>query len=107
MRTVAYTVRVALNYGGGLYKQRYMTTLAGKESIYMLPLQFNAAGSDNSADRTKKVWRDYHLDWWWNTADNTFKTAPAPANSFDFQCAPCHYTGYSVTQNAGGEYVAS
>ena len=101
------THEVALNYGGGLYKQRYMTTLAGKESIYMLPLQFNAAGSDSSADRTKKVWRDYHLDQWWNTADNTFKTAPAAANSFDFQCAPCHYTGYSVTRNAGGEYVAS
>jgi len=98
---------VALNYGGGLYKQRYMTTLAGKESIYMLPLQFNARGSDSSADRTKKVWRDYHLDWWWNTADNTFRTAPTPANSFDFQCATCHYTGYSVTQNAGGEFVAS
>jgi hypothetical protein len=98
---------VALNYGGGLYKQRYMTTLAGKESIYMLPLQFNAAGSESSADRTRKVWRDYHLDWWWNPADNTFKTAPAAANSFDIQCAPCHYTGYSVTQNAGGEYVAS
>jgi predicted CXXCH cytochrome family protein len=98
---------VALNYGGGLYKQRYMTRLAGKESIYMLPLQFNAAGSDASSDRTRKVWRDYHLDWWWNTADNTFKTAPAASNSFDIQCAPCHYTGYSVTKNAGGEYVAS
>jgi hypothetical protein len=82
---------VALNYGGGLYKQRYMTTLAGKESIYMLPLQFNAAGSESSADRTRKVWRDYHLDWWWNPADNTFKTVPAAANSFDIQCAPCHY----------------
>jgi predicted CXXCH cytochrome family protein len=98
---------VALNYGGGLYKQRYMTTLAGKESIYMLPLQFNAAGNESSTDRARKVWRDYHLDWWWNTADNTFKSAPAASNSFDIQCAPCHYTGYSVTQNAGGEYVAS
>jgi len=99
--------QTVLNYGGGLYKQRYLTKVAGKESLYVLPLQFNAAGSDNSADRTRKVWRDYHLDQWWNTADNTFKTAPVAANSFDIQCAPCHYNGYRVTQNAGGEYVAS
>ncbi|MHB8881955.1 MAG: cytochrome c3 family protein [Thermodesulfovibrionales bacterium] len=98
---------VALNYGGGLYKQRYMTRLEGKESIYMLPLQYNSEGSDSSSDRTRKVWRDYHLDWWWNTADNTFRTAPAPANSFDIQCAPCHYNGYGVTKNAGGEFVAA
>jgi predicted CXXCH cytochrome family protein len=98
---------MVLNYGGGLYKQRYLTRIAGKESIYVLPLQFNAAGSESSSDRTRKVWRDYHLDHWWNTADNTFKTVPAAANSFDFQCAPCHYTGYTVSQNAGGEYVAS
>jgi len=96
-----------MNYGGGLYKQRYLTKVAGKESLYVLPLQFNAAGSDNSADRTRKVWRDYHLDHWWNTADNTFRTAPAASNSFDLQCAPCHYNGYSVATNAGGEYVAS
>jgi len=96
-----------MNYGGGLYKQRYLTRIAGKESIYVLPLQFNAAGSDSSSDRTRKVWRDYHLDQWWNTADNTFKTTPAASNSFDIQCAPCHYNGYSVTKNAGGEYVAT
>lgn len=99
--------QVVLNYGGGLYKQRYLTKIAGKESVYVLPLQFNAAGSDSSSDRTRKVWRDYHLDQWWNTADNTFKAAPAAANSFDIQCAPCHYNGYSVARNAGGEYVAS
>jgi predicted CXXCH cytochrome family protein len=101
------THEVVLNYGGGLYKQRYMTKVAGKDSIYMLPLQFNQTGSDSSTDRTRKVWRDYHLDWWWNTADNTFRIAQANANSFDVQCAPCHYNGYSLTQNAGGEYVAA
>jgi hypothetical protein len=101
------TFDVALSYGGGVYKQRYMTRVPGKESIYMLPLQFNQMGSDSSAARTRKVWRDYHLDWWWNAADNTFKTAPAPNNSFDVQCAPCHYNGYRVVKNLAGEFVAS
>jgi hypothetical protein len=97
----------SMNYGGGLYKQRYLTKIAGKESIYVLPLQFNAAGDDSSSDRIRKVWRDYHLDHWWNAGDNTFKSAPAASNSFDIQCAPCHYNGFSVIQNAGGEFVAS
>lgn len=101
------TFDVVLTYGGGLYKQRYMTRVPGYEAIYMLPLQFNPAGSDSSTDRVRKVWRDYHLDWWWNAGTSTFRTVPAAANSFDFQCAPCHYNGYSVTQNVGGEYVAT
>jgi len=100
---------VVLNYGGGLYKQRYMTRVPGKSSIYMLPLQFNQNGSDASTARTRKIWRDYHFNWWVSAATTTtmtFRTGPASANSFDIQCAPCHYTGYSVSK-IGAEYVAT
>ncbi|MBF0239450.1 MAG: hypothetical protein HQM12_17240 [SAR324 cluster bacterium] len=104
-------LEVSMNYGGGLYKQRYLTKLTGKESLYVLPLQFNVKGSDSSSDRVRKVWRDYHMDWWVtvNTAKTsmTLKSAPAASNSFDIQCATCHYTGYTVTKTAAGEYVAT
>lgn len=119
------THEIAMTYGGGLYKQRYMTKVGS--SLYMIPLQYNTAGSESSTARTRKVWRDYHLDWWVNgifgagqfnaatgapttPAAMTFKTIPAAANSFDVQCAPCHYNGYSVavvTGASGTQYVAS
>ncbi len=118
------THEVAMTYGGGLYKQRYMTVVGS--SLYMIPLQYNTAGSESSTSRTRKVWRDYHLDWWVNgilgagqfdattgtpttPANMTFKTIPAASNSFDVQCAPCHYNGYSVavvTGGSGTQYVA-
>ncbi|MGK5092082.1 cytochrome c3 family protein [Deltaproteobacteria bacterium TL4] len=103
-------LEVVMNYGGGLYKQRYLTKLDGKKSMYILPVQFNVNGDDTSSDRVRKVWRDYHLDWWITVNDAkdsmTLKTAPAASKSFDAQCASCHYNGYSLTES-DGEYVAT
>jgi hypothetical protein len=96
---------VKLTYGGPVYKQRPITAIGN--SLYLLPLQFNATGDDASADRTKKVWRDYHMDWWWNTADNTFKSIPAAIKAVDVQCASCHFTGFSLAANDDGTYTAS
>ncbi|MHB1126315.1 MAG: hypothetical protein ACYC2T_05065 [Bacillota bacterium] len=103
-----FTKEVSLTYGGGVYKQRYLTT-AGK-SIHMLPLQYNARGDEASNDRVRKVWRDYHMDWWINnpTTTPTFKSQPAVNNSVDVQCAPCHFNGYSITKDATtGELTAT
>ena len=104
---------VLLNYGGGVYKQRYLTSFAPSESLHMLPLQFNASGDDANPDRTRKVWRDYHLDWWLaadavTPANNLFNTLPGAAKSFDLNCASCHFTGFSIAKNATTlDYTAS
>ena len=92
------THEVVLTYGGGVYKQRNMTKV--DDSLFMIPLQYNQRGDDASGDRARKIWRDYHLDWWWNASTNTFKTKPAASTSVDVQCAPCHFNGYKLTASA-------
>jgi predicted CXXCH cytochrome family protein len=107
------TREALMNYGGGVYKQRYLTSFDTSESLHLLPLQFNASGEDASTDRTRRVWRDYHLDFWMTVdtttpANSTFKELPAASKSFDINCAPCHFTGFSITQDATtGDYSAS
>lgn len=103
---------VLLNYGGGVYKQRYTTSFGASKSLYLLPLQFNASGDDTSSDRTRRIFRDYHLDFWMNDlatpASSTFKDLPATSKSFDLNCAACHFTGFSIAKNdTTGEYTAS
>jgi predicted CXXCH cytochrome family protein len=97
------THEVMLTYGGGVYKQRPITAV--DDTLFMLPLQFNARGDEASPDRTRKQWRDYHMDWWvagaTDAATMTFKTKPAAAKSVDVNCAPCHFNGYSVTEIDG------
>lgn len=102
-----FTQEVDLTYGGGVYKQRYLTAVGG--SIHMLPLQYNAKGDETAPERTRKQWRDYHLDWWINTPTGTptFKTQPANNNAADIQCASCHFNGYNVTKDAAGVFSAS
>ncbi len=102
---------VALTYGGGLHKQRYLTSLGN--SLYVIPLQFQPMGSDSSADLGRTVWVEYNTvsNKWWDTATNAL-TIPnlvtgGKAKSFDISCAGCHFTGYSVTKNAAGEYLAT
>ena len=102
---------VVLTYGGGLHKQRYLVKLGN--SLYVLPLQFNSEGSDSSADPTRTVWVEYNTvsNKWWDVANNVF-TIPnlvsgGLAKSFDISCAGCHFTGYSVTKNGSGEYLAT
>jgi hypothetical protein len=94
-----------MTYGGGVYKQRYLTSFGASESLHLLPLQFNASGDDAATDRTRKVWRDYHLDFWMTVdtttpANSTFNDLPAASKSFDINCASCHFTGFTITQDA-------
>jgi predicted CXXCH cytochrome family protein len=102
-----------MNYGGGVYKQRYLTSFGASESLHMMPLQFNASGDDASTDRTRRVWRDYHLDWWltFNTvtpADSLFNELPTANKSFDLNCSSCHFTGFNIAKNeTTGDYSSS
>ncbi|MEW6018517.1 MAG: cytochrome c3 family protein [Pseudomonadota bacterium] len=102
-----FTEVVDLTYGGGVYKQRYLT--AQGTSIHMLPLQYNSRGTESAGSRTAKVWRDYHMDWWINnpTTTPTFKAQPANNNAADIQCASCHFNGYTVTKDVNGVFSAT
>lgn len=102
-----FTEVLDLTYGGGVYKQRYMT--AAGNSIHVLPLQYNARGSEAAPERTRKVWRDYHMDWWINnpTTTPTFRIQPANNNAVDIQCASCHFNGYNVSKDGAGVFSSS
>lgn len=93
---------VAMTYGGGLYKQRYLLRIG--KNLYPF-LQFNSFGDDAFANRTRKAFRDYHADWFYNEEAKKLKDPPL-AKSFEKECAACHYTGYSLTKLESGEYIA-
>lgn len=98
----ARTYTVDMTYGGGLFKQRYLVRV-GKNLFPFV--QFNQHGDDSYGDRSRKVWRDYHADWFYN--DEAKKLIDPPqAKSFDKECASCHYTGYTLTKTAQGDYIA-
>ncbi len=103
------TFNVALTYGGGLHKQRYMTKIGN--STYVLPLQFNPQGSDSSPDSGRTQYVEYNTvsGGWWIASSSTFTTPDVSKKykSFDASCAGCHYTGYSVAQNPSGEWIAT
>ena len=102
---------VALTYGGGLHKQRYVTKLGN--SLYVIPIQFNSQGSDSSADAGRTTWLEYNTvsAKWWNASTKVFIVPNLDATglkkSFDINCAGCHYNGYSVTKNSSNEYMAT
>jgi predicted CXXCH cytochrome family protein len=91
--------RVDAIYGGGVNKQRYLAKFedAGGNLLHYstLPLQFNSAGQEGYSDRTSKVWRDYHGDWWFDESTKTLKT-PASGSSFEKNCVSCHAVGVRI-----------
>ncbi len=100
---------VVLTYGGGLYKQHYLTRIG--QSTYLLPVQFQHEGDEASADRTRRVWFDYHMDRWGGFADvsdvsSFLLESPAVDHSFDANCGACHLTGYTLESAANGEWQA-
>ena len=96
------TYTVEMTYGGGLYKQRYLVRVGANLFPFV---QFNQNGDDRFADRTRKAWRDYHADWFYNE-QNKKLTDPPQAKAFDKECASCHYAGYTLAKNAKGDYIA-
>jgi hypothetical protein len=85
-------------YGGGVYKQRYMTRLSNANGSFLvlLPVQFQNEGDEANSDRTRKVWRDYHAQKWYDNATGRFKE-PAAKDSFEKNCISCHAVGVEVT----------
>ena len=108
------TREAMMTYGGGVYKQRYLTSFGASESLYMLPLQYQPEGDEASTDRTRKQYRDYHLDFWMTIdagtpANSVLKSLPAASKNFDINCASCHFTGFNIVAGTAiaGEHVAA
>jgi hypothetical protein len=96
------TYTVDYVYGGGVKKQRYVTTLQNAAGHFgvMLPVQFQHDGNESYADRGRKVWRDYNGFKWYaynatNPAASAFKT-PGPDDSFEKNCVSCHAAGSRI-----------
>ncbi len=100
-----WTLEVDLTYGGALYKQRNLVAIPGRKGRYPL-LQYQTEGSDGRYDRTRKVYRDYHLDWYWNDAAKTFRF-PAASKTFEGNCTACHSTGFErYFEGSTGEWLS-
>ena len=101
-------IRVDAIYGGGVYKQRYLTRIEGGSGFYYatMPLQFQHEGDETYTDRTRKVWRDYHGDWWYDEGASSL-TNPAPKRSFEKNCVSCHAVGSQVTGSDAAGWTVS
>lgn len=99
------TREVKLTYGGAVWKQRYMIEWPGLNALYPV-LQFQSAGDEDKYDRTRKVYRDYHLDFFWNNNGTTgvgtddLLKAPAASKNISLNCVGCHASGF--TQSLDG-----
>jgi hypothetical protein len=92
------TYEVEMSYGGGIYKQRFITIIAG--SRYMLPIGYNFQGqTDETQPYARWKWQQYNAQNWYDEATPALKT-PAKTKAFDNNCAGCHFTGFSVTGDA-------
>ena len=86
-----------MTYGGALFRQHNLVKVPGRKGIYPL-LQWQSEGDEARFDRTRKVFRDYHLDHFWNNATLTLKDPPINSN-FDANCTACHATGFQRYQD--------
>jgi len=106
------TREAKLTYGGAVHKQRYMLAWPGRNGLYPL-LQFQPSGDDARFDRTRKQFRDYHLNFFWNDggtpgdpADDLIKD-PDITKNIQRNCMGCHMTNYSqFTDQVTGEVLA-
>jgi len=100
------TFKIDFLYGGLLFKQRFISrlnagpnppTTSGAEFIFP-PAQIQPGGTTAPPignDRTRWPWRDTRAADYWDTTTKMFKV-PALTQSFDAQCSPCHFTGFSI-----------
>ena len=90
--------------GLGYWTQRYMVDI--ENSTYLLPLQWNISSNK---------WAGYQMSDWYTTAgelkeiDWGFGNDPVKPisrnRSWQKNCAGCHTTAYTPTQNPNGEWV--
>ena len=102
---------VVLTYGGAVYKQRYMISWPGRNGLYPIA-QYQTTGSEDIFDRTRKQFRDYHLDFYWDDngtpSDETDDLIKDPANTKNIErnCMGCHATNYTqFTDMTTGEVL--
>lgn len=103
--------KILFTYGGERnYKQRYVLTGIGA-SKHISPLQYNDKWSgyvdptNPTAPDLNYKWVNYHGERWYNTSSNTL-AVPNSKDSFDGNCAGCHFTGYQLAKNGAGEEIA-
>jgi hypothetical protein len=98
---------VVLTYGGALGQQQYLTRRTNDDesfSYFVLPLQYNYEGDITNDDSDDWLWRDYRSDLWYNFSTDMLRdrTSAGPSDeafnkeSFDNNCAGCHFTGYRL-----------
>lgn len=95
---VARRYDLALTYGGALHAQQYLTRRTnpnGSFSYFVLPVQYNYQGDFSNPDPDDWPWRDDRSDLWFDYGAGTLRQ-PGNAESFDNNCAGCHFTGYSL-----------
>jgi len=114
------TRMVKLTYGGAVGKQRYMiewdnggaVPADDRHGLYPL-LQYQETGDDVRFDRTRRQFRDYHLDFYMNdggtpadVSDDLIKV-PAITKNISRNCMGCHAGGYEqYTDAATNEVLA-
>jgi len=94
---------VVLTYGGALQRQQYLTRRTnadGSFSYFVLPVQYNYQGDSGNPDPADWPWRDYRSDLWYDFGADTLRQ-PNNADSFDNNCAGCHFTGYELRSVTG------
>lgn len=103
---------VKLTYGGAVEKQRYMLAWPGLNGLYPV-LQFQTDGNDSRYDRTRRVFRDYHLDFYVDNNGTTMDVSddvlmtPDITNNISRNCLGCHAADYErYTDGVTGEVLA-
>lgn len=89
---------VVLTYGGALNKQQYLTRRTnpnGSFSYFVLPVQYNFQGDFSNPDPSDWPWSDDHSERWFDFGIASLRE-PDNAQSFDNNCAGCHFTGYGL-----------
>jgi predicted CXXCH cytochrome family protein len=92
---------IVLTYGGALGRQQYLTRRTnpnGSFSYFVLPLQYNYQGGFSNPNPADWPWSDYRSDLWYDLGTNALRQ-PDNAESFDNNCAGCHFTDYHVDGN--------
>lgn len=104
----AVTYPVGLTYGGLLSRQHVLVPLenaGGSRTHHVLPFQRNLAGDDDHPSSDDWRFRDYHAERWYDFADGELRE-PDAEQSFDVQCAGCHFTGFELRGGADDGFHA-
>lgn len=99
---------VTLTYGGALGRQNYLARVdvgAGQSSVFVLPVQWNSRGANDNMSFEDWPFRDLRSDQWYDFANSQLKR-PELTQSFDNQCAGCHFTGMTLTGDASSGFRA-